>query len=244
MSVRSSRNSSPEPMPDASAVIVAAGAGRRMGGAAGGSRKQYLEIAGEPVLLRALRPFLDHPRVGHVAVVLPPEDLAAPPAWLAELPVSRVAGGAERGDSVWNGLRAVEGRGALVLIHDGARPFVSADLIDRVLAAAVHGGAVAALPATDTLKEVDADGRVAATVDRSRFWHAQTPQAFRYDDIVAAHRAAREAGVAATDDAALAERHGVPVYVVEGDPANIKVTRPFDLEIAGILARGLRRPAG
>src|SRR5690554_4002635 len=137
------------------AVVVAGGSGRRMG-----ARKQYLEIAGEPVLLRALRPFLAHPRIDTVVVVLPADDLAAPPAWLASLPVTRVAGGAERADSVWNGLQSLPADTHTVLVHDGARPFASRELIDRIIAASAEHGAIAAAPMTDTVKEADPGGAV------------------------------------------------------------------------------------
>lgn len=218
----------------AAAVIVAGGRGLRVGGPV---RKQYVEIGGVPVLLRAVRTFLAHPRVGWTVVVLPEEDAAAPPAWLASLPVRVVAGGAERGDSVWSGLRAVPDAADAVLIHDGARPFVGADVIDRVLDACATRGAIAALPVTDTIKEVG-DGRViTGTPPRARLWQAQTPQGFPRAALLDAYRRARAGGVAATDDAALFERYAGPVVVVEGDETNLKVTRPADLLVAEAIAR-------
>jgi 2-C-methyl-D-erythritol 4-phosphate cytidylyltransferase len=236
--VSSSGASSPDAPPRAAAVVVAGGSGRRMG--AGGVRKQYLELLGEPILLHALRPFLDHPAVHAVVAVLPADDAASPPAWLRDLPVSLVAGGAERGDSVCNGLEAVPRGIDLVLIHDGARPLVSREVIDRVLAAAGEGGAVPGVRATDTLKEEDGGGRVERTLDRSRLWHAQTPQGFPLALIRELHRRARAEGWSGTDDASLCERYGVPVRLVEGSPENLKVTRPLDLVVAEALARGLR----
>lgn len=241
MSGRSSDSSFPDPPTPAAAIIVAGGSGRRMG-APGTVRKQYLEILGEPVLLRAVRPFLEHPRVGQVVVVLPPADVHDLPSWLRALPVHFVAGGAERSDSVWNGLLAVPPGHDLVLIHDGARPFVTRAVIDRVLARAPAGGAVAAVRVSDTLKAVDDEGRIVSTVDRSRLWQAQTPQGFPLATIRAAHRRAREDAWQATDDASLCERLGVPVHVVEGDPANLKITHPGDLVIAEALARALLVP--
>jgi 2-C-methyl-D-erythritol 4-phosphate cytidylyltransferase len=221
--------------PDASAVVVAGGAGRRFGGPV---RKQYLELAGEPVLLRAVRPFLAHPRVGAVVVVLPPGDLASPPAWLAELPVELAPGGAERGDSVRAGLLRTPAHLPYVLVHDGARPFVDAALIGRVLERCAPGtGAIAALPLHDTLQEVDAEGTVTGTPDRRRFRQAQTPQGFPRELLLRAYERARAEGVAATDDAALFARYAGPVRVVPGDPANLKVTRPEDLPLAEALAR-------
>jgi 2-C-methyl-D-erythritol 4-phosphate cytidylyltransferase len=240
MSESWSGTSSPDASPRAAAIVVAGGSGRRMGEAAAGVRKQYLELVGEPILLWALRPFLRHPRVVATVVVLPAEDVDDPPEWLRGLPVSLVAGGAERSDSVWNGLRAVPERVELVLIHDGARPLVGAEVIDRVLARAAEGGAVPALPATDTLKEADEEGRVRATLDRSRLWHVQTPQGFPLPMIRDAHRRAREEGWIGTDDASLCERYGFPVRLVQGDAENLKVTRPLDLAVAEALARRLR----
>ncbi|CAN5685917.1 2-C-methyl-D-erythritol 4-phosphate cytidylyltransferase [soil metagenome] len=236
MSALSLRASFPESASRAGAVIVAAGAGRRLGGEV---RKQYLEIAGEPVLLRAIRPFLAHPEIGAVVVVLPPEDVLDPPGWIRELEVTLAPGGAERGDSVWSGLIALPAEADPVLIHDGARPFVSAGIIERVLAGARSGGAIAALRVADTIKVVDEEGRIETTLDRSRLWQAQTPQGFPREVILGAHRRARQDGVAATDDAALCERYGSRVGVVEGSAENIKITRPADLVLAEAVARSV-----
>jgi 2-C-methyl-D-erythritol 4-phosphate cytidylyltransferase len=218
----------------AAAVVVAGGSGRRFGGPV---RKQYLWVGGEPVLLRAIRPFLHHPRIGSVVVVLPPDDVAHPPPWLAELPVTIVAGGAERGDSVLNGLMAVGVDADRVLVHDGARPFVTPDVIDRVLDA--EGGAIAAVPVTDTIQRVAADGVIVDTPDRATLWQAQTPQGFPRAALIEAYRQARAEGVAATDDAAVFARYAGPVRVVMGAHGNLKVTRPEDLPIAEAIAAGL-----
>ncbi|CAN5233135.1 2-C-methyl-D-erythritol 4-phosphate cytidylyltransferase [soil metagenome] len=216
----------------AGAVIVAAGAGLRFGGAV---RKQYVEVAGEPLLRRAVRPFAEHPGIAHVVIVLPPEDVASPPPWLAGLG-SVVAGGEERTDSMRNGVEALSAEADPVLIHDGARPFPSRELIDRVLAVARHSPVLPALPATDTLKQVNADGRVLGTLDRDGVWLAQTPQGFPRQTLERLHACARHDGIHCTDDAALAERCGEPVRVVRGAAANLKVTHPEDLELAGALA--------
>lgn len=215
-------------------MVVAGGTGLRVGGPV---RKQYLEIAGLPVLLRAVLPFLHHPRITRVAVVLPAGDAASPPPWLAALDVRLLAGGRERGDSVLHGLRALEDESPdLVLVHDGARPFVTRDVIDRVLDACREGGAIAAVPVTDTIKQVDGDGVITATPDRARLWQAQTPQGFPYHAIRDAYERAARDGLAATDDAAVYERHHGPVRVVMGSPRNLKVTRPDDLLLAEALA--------
>jgi len=227
----------------AAAIVVAGGSGRRVGGSV---PKQYLEIAGEPVLLRALRPFLDHPRIARTIVVLPPGDAMDPPSFLRGLPIEIVPGGAERGDSVWSGLQSVEEDDGIdaVLIHDGARPFATRGVIDRVLDACVGGGAIAAVPVTDTIKEVASDGTIAGTPDRARLWQAQTPQGFPRLGIARAYRLARADGVAATDDAALFERYVGPVRVVMGSHRNFKVTQPGDLAVAGALALAPEAGAG
>ena len=213
------------------AVLPAGGAGLRMGGV----RKQYTELAGEPVLLRSLRPFLEHPEVEWVVVVLPAGDVDDPPF---ELPagVTVVAGGAERGDSVRNGLAVVPEAADAVLIHDAARPLLPGVVVERVLRAIGGGtGAIAAVPVADTLKRVDADGRITATVDRSGLWRAQTPQGFPRATIAEAYARAAAEGVTGTDDAALVERYGGRVTVVEGDTRNLKITRPEDLRLAELL---------
>jgi len=225
-------SSASSPEPRAAAVIVAGGSGRRIGGPV---RKQYLEIDGIPVLLRAVVPFLSDPRIQQVVVVIPADDVEAPPPWLASLGVRIVAGGAERGDSVRNGLAAVEAEADFVLVHDGARPFVSSEVIDRVLEAA-PSAAIAAVPVTDTMKEVDGDGAITGTPDHARLWQAQTPQGFPREGLARAYARAREEGLAATDDAALYERYVGPVRVVMGSYRNLKVTRPADLAIAEALA--------
>lgn len=218
----------------AAALVVAGGSGRRMGACI---RKQYLEIGGEPVLLRALRPFLAHPAFVAVIAVLPEEDAASPPEWLAALGATVIAGGPERGDSVWNGLAALPGGVERVLIHDGARPFVSRAVVDRVLSGCGERGVVAAVPVTDTIKEVDPNGVVVGSPARTRLWRAQTPQGFPCSALVEAYRAARRDGFAATDDASVFARYAGEVRVVEGAEENLKVTTPPDLVVAEAIAQ-------
>jgi 2-C-methyl-D-erythritol 4-phosphate cytidylyltransferase len=217
-------------------VVVAGGAGRRVGGDV---PKQFVEIRGRAVLQRALETFLEHPAVESVVVVLPAETVVAPPRWLASSGAVLVAGGAERSDSVRNGLQALPPGIETVLVHDGARPFVSRALVDRILAAARDGPVIPAIPVSDTVKEVDVDGRILSTPDRARLRQAQTPQAFPLALLLEAHR---RAPAGATDDAALVERLGARVRIVEGDVENIKITRPVDLLLADALAA--RRDAG
>ena len=235
MSERSSPPSSPD-RPRVAAVVVAGGDGRRMSGGSAAVRKQYAMLLDQPVLAWAVHAFVEHARVGSVIVVLPPADAGDPPGWLRELDVSVTPGGNSRMESVRNGLRALSRETDLVLVHDGARPFVSGALIDRVIDAADGIGVVPALRATDTLKEVAAGGEILSTIDRGRVWHAQTPQAFPHATLLAAHQDAEREGWEATDDAALFERIGARVRVVEGDPENLKITYPFDLEVARLIA--------
>jgi 2-C-methyl-D-erythritol 4-phosphate cytidylyltransferase len=217
------------------AVLPAGGSGTRVGG----TPKQYLPLAGKPVLLRSLHPFLEHPEVEWVIVALPPAHVEDPPVPLPA-GVRVVPGGAERGESVRHALGAVPEVADVVVIHDAARPLLTADVLDRTLRAVVPGvGAIAALPVADTLKRVDGEGRIVETIDRRGLWRAQTPQAFPRDLIVEAHRRAVAEGVTATDDAALVERYGGRVVVVRGDSRNLKVTRPEDM---GLAERLLGRP--
>lgn len=201
----------------------------------GGRKKQFLTLDGEPVLLRALRPFLRRSDVLQIAVALPPEDLDDPPGWLREADprILLVAGGTSRGASVRAGLDALSGAVAWVAVHDGARPLLDDETLERCLAVARTGvGAVAGWPAVDTVKEVDAEGRVVRTPDRATLWRAQTPQVFPRAVLASAYRGASEAELGATDDASLVESRGGEVRMVRGSPRNIKVTRPADLSLA------------
>ena len=208
------------------ALIVAAGRGTRIGASL---PKQYLPLAGEPLLRHTLRALAAHPRISGVRAVIHPDDrehYERAARGLDLLPP--VPGGAQRQDSVRLGLESLaELDPDTVAIHDGARPFVETTLIDRVLEAlASTPGAIPALAVADTLKR-GRDGRIAETVDRSQLWRAQTPQAFRFREILAAHRAA--AGLELSDDAAVAERAGLAVSLVAGSETNLKVTAPDDL---------------
>jgi 2-C-methyl-D-erythritol 4-phosphate cytidylyltransferase / 2-C-methyl-D-erythritol 2,4-cyclodiphosphate synthase len=226
------------------AIIAAAGEGRRLGAAL---PKQLLDIGGRTILERSVAAFADHDRVDEVIVVLPAALAAAPPEWLAaSRPAPRlriVAGGERRQDSVANAFDRVAAHADVVLVHDAARPFVSAALISRAIDAAVeHGAAIVALPARDTVKRVEAAGGhpvITGTIPRDTVYLAQTPQAFRRDVLRAAVALGRS-GVDATDEAMLAEQAGHRVHVVEGDPANVKITTSGDLEAA----RQRLRPAG
>ncbi len=218
------------------ALVVAAGRGRRFGG---DLPKQYIDLAGRPVLRHSLATFAAHPQVDAVRVVIHPDDRPPYEGAAAGLGLLEpVPGGAERQDSVRLGLLSLaELAPDVVLIHDGARPFADAGLIGRVIAALdQHPAAVPALPVSDTLKRGDG-GTITGTVDRSGLWRAQTPQGFRFDAILAAHQAV--VGQELTDDAAVAERAGLTVALVAGSEDNVKVTTAADIE------RALRQfPAG
>jgi len=221
------------------AIIAAGGRGLRFGGA---RPKQLLSLDGRTLLERSVEAFLVHPSIDEVVVALPSEIVQDPPLHLldAAKPLRMVAGGARRQDSVSNAFQAAAAASDLFLIHDAARPFVSADLIGRTIeAAARHGAAVAALEAIDTVKRVHSSDPASAgfglvvqeTLDRKTIFLAQTPQGFRRD-VLAAAVALGQSGVEATDEAALAERAGYAVHVVTGDPDNVKITTADDLHAA------------
>jgi 2-C-methyl-D-erythritol 4-phosphate cytidylyltransferase len=212
-------------------AVPAAGMGTRMGGV----RKPFLDLSGKPLLLWALRPFLQHPQVVAVVVALGESDFETPPDWLVEADprIQVVSGGETRGDSVREALKALPESVEVVAVHDAARPLVTGEIIDRCLAEVGPArGAVAGWPAVDTLKEVAWGGRIVGTPNRDRIWHAQTPQIFPRDLLWKAYQKAQEDGVTDTDDSALVERIGGEVVMVSGSPFNLKVTRPEDLPLA------------
>jgi 2-C-methyl-D-erythritol 4-phosphate cytidylyltransferase/2-C-methyl-D-erythritol 2,4-cyclodiphosphate synthase len=211
------------------AIIAAGGVGRRLGADV---PKQLLEIGGESILKRSVAAFLAHPRVTEVIVALPPALASSPPGWLGAARL--VCGGESRQVSVAQAFDAVAESSEIVLVHDAARPFVTPEIISRAIDGALeHGAAIAAVNVSDTVKRVTADGAavIAETLPREQIYLAQTPQAFRravLRDAVAAGRS----GVAATDEAALAEQAGYAVHIVDGDASNMKVTTAADLEAA------------
>ncbi len=219
------------------ALIVAAGRGVRAGGDAG-LPKQYQTIAGEPVLHRALIPFCQHAAIGTVRAVIGIDDRELYAAATRDLTGQlgpAIIGGATRQASVLAGLEALSSTPPdIVLIHDAARPFVTAGLIDRVLdALARHKGVVPAIAVADTLKRTGVDGLVSKTVDRTGLVAVQTPQGFRYSEILDAHRAAAKSGTSSlTDDAGVAEWAGSAVGTVAGEPKNRKLTSAEDIAMA------------
>ena len=214
-----------------SAIIAAGGRGARLGA---DRPKQLLPLGGRTILQRSVDAFVGHDRIAEVVVALPSDLIADAFEYLqaSAKPLAVVDGGARRQDSVANAFALVASRADIVVIHDAARPLVSADLIRRTLDAAVaYGAAIAAQPATDTVKRGNADGVIVGTLPRDEIFLAQTPQAFRVAvlrDALALARGAAEA----TDEAALAERAGHRVQLVAGDAQNVKITTADDLALA------------
>jgi 2-C-methyl-D-erythritol 4-phosphate cytidylyltransferase/2-C-methyl-D-erythritol 2,4-cyclodiphosphate synthase len=218
-------------------VVVAGGRGARLGA---DRPKQYLSCAGRPLIVHTLEALAGSFPFSAVTVVIGPDDRILYDQAVAHLTASAAAalgppaiGGGTRQQSVLAGLEALAGAAPdIVLVHDAARPFPSVDLVERAIEAAErHGAAAPGTAMSDTVKQVDVDGRVVATPPRSTLRAVQTPQAFRFPLILAAHRRAAAAGVGdLTDDVAVAEWAGAPAYVFEGDPANVKVTTMQDLK--------------
>jgi 2-C-methyl-D-erythritol 4-phosphate cytidylyltransferase len=218
-------------------VVPAAGRGARVGGEV---PKQYLPIAGKPMLMHTLERLAAHPRIAGLMVVLEAGD-ARWPKWLTfdEKPVATTIGGAERADSVLAGLCALRDKmeeSRFVLVHDAARPCVRAADVSRLIEQGIPaGGALLATPVRDTLKRADAKGRAIATEPREARWRALTPQLFRLGELVQALESARDAGIAVTDEAMAMERAGHRPLLVEGSEDNIKVTTPADFALAEFL---------
>ncbi len=215
------------------AVVPAGGMGVRMGGP---RPKQYLSLAGLPLLVHALRGLLSSKGVSGVVLAVPPGRVDATRRVLRRHRIGGVLavleGGSSRQESVWYALQAVPVDTQWVMVHDAVRPFITRDLVERVLAAARRvGAATCGMAVRDTVKRV-AEDTVRATVERDGLWLTQTPQAFRRDVLWEAHDKARRDGFAATDDAMLVERLGAPVAMVPGVPYNVKITTPDDLRIA------------
>ena len=216
------------------AVVPAAGSGRRFGG---DTPKQYLNVAGRPLLEHTLRALLAHPGIDAAMVAIAPDD----PYWagwreMEGKPIYTCMGGGERADSVLAALMALPAtvdEDQWVLVHDAARPCVPAMDLTKLIALgqADPVGALLAAPVRDTVKSVDPSGRIVRTEPRERLWRALTPQMFRRGGLTRALRAAIKAGVAVTDEAAAMERLGLKALVVEGDEANVKVTTPADLSV-------------
>ena len=217
------------------AIIVAAGQGRRM---AGDRRKQYLTLAGIPILTRTLMVFTRCDTVDEIILVVPEDDIDFCRETILETDylnrkITLIPGGKRRQDSVFNGLINVNPNCSIVVIHDGVRPFVLNEHITKCIDGAKHFGAcIVGVPAYETLKQVDPSDHIIRTLKRDDIWLAQTPQAFRHELIRQAHDRARIENFAVTDDASLVERLGATVKIVKGSRRNIKITVQEDLSMA------------
>jgi 2-C-methyl-D-erythritol 4-phosphate cytidylyltransferase len=221
-----------------SAVILAAGKGSRM---KAGINKQFLMLRDKPIIVYTILAFEECAEIDEIILVTAPDELDFfKSAILEKYSFSKVkkliVGGAERQQSAFNGIEAVSPESDTVLIHDGARPFVSKQtIIDCIEQAKLYGAVSAGMPSKDTVKLVDESDMVSSTPDRRRVWLTQTPQAFRKDIIIAAHEQAIEKSIAATDDAMLAELAGYKVKMVAAGYENIKITTPEDIALAEAL---------
>ena len=225
------------------AIIPAAGFGVRM---KAHIPKQFLKLDGKPILAVTLGKMNGCPLVDGIILVVPKDDINFCISEIVQKyhinkALKVTAGGKRRQDSVRAGIEAIEGKYDCVLIHDGVRPFVKSETIkNSIEAMKVERAVITAVPAKDTVKKVSEEGYVVKTYDRKLLWLVQTPQVFRYDDILDAHRRAyTEAWDEVTDDAMLMEKLGIPVKIIPGSEENIKVTTPHDLEYAEfLLSRG------
>ncbi len=224
------------------AVLVAAGSGRRMGSPSGARPKQMLPLAGKPLIAYSIDVFSAMEEIQALCIVTQPE-------WRKEIealdairtlrkPLYWATGGDRRQDSARNGLRALPADTSLVAIHDAARPFPPPQAIAKALQyARKHGGAILAMPVTDTIKKMGNDGVIADTVDRSSLWAAQTPQVFQRDLLMRAYAYADEKGIDVTDDASACEALGHSIGIIPGSRFNLKVTTPEDLILAEAIAQ-------
>ena len=216
-------------------LIAAAGKGQRMRGRV---KKQFIPLEGMPLLFYALKTFEEFEGIESMYLVLDKGDFEyCMGDIIQKYGISKVSqlvpGGERRQDSVWNGLKAMEGHCDMVIVHDGVRPFVSPEILKRLMTAMEDAQAVVtAIPALDTIKRVDGMGIVLDTLQRNTLFHIQTPQGFRYGLIKEAYTRGLREGIQGTDDAYFVERMGIPVKVIEGSSFNIKITTPEDIVLA------------
>lgn len=223
--------------PHAFALIPAAGMGKRMGAS---MNKQYLQLGGIPIVARTLQVFQDSPLISGIVLVIPEDEIPYCRREVVEKHqlskvLTVVPGGSERQHSVLNGLQALQDHAApddIILIHDGVRPFIDEPILQQSIDLAATGvGALVAVQTKDTIKVVQ-NGAVISTPERSTLWQAQTPQSFRFEQILAAHHRALQEGFLGTDDCSLLERFNGTVKIVNGSYRNIKITTPEDLVLA------------
>jgi 2-C-methyl-D-erythritol 4-phosphate cytidylyltransferase len=214
-------------------IIPAAGQGKRMGA---GKNKQFLQIGNKPLIIQTLQVFAQDEWCKKIILVGNELELDNMHSLVEQFglikPIIIIAGGKERQQSVYHGIKTLEDNNQIILIHDGARPFISREIIHEVVEKANEtGAAIVAVPVKDTIKKVDYQ-EVVETLERSGLWAVQTPQAFRLSIVRNAHQRAEEDGFLGTDDASLVEKYGLTVCVVHGSYFNIKITTPEDLILA------------
>jgi 2-C-methyl-D-erythritol 4-phosphate cytidylyltransferase len=220
------------------AIITAAGFGKRMGT---DKPKQYLELSNKPILIHTLEKFEKARLIDEIILVTDPSSVTiVREIILGKYPSPKVkkivAGGEQRQDSVAKGLANVSPGCEIVCVHDGVRPFITPELIDKSVEEAMsHGACIVAIPMKDTIKRVDEEGQIVETVERSGLWRAQTPQTFKFNILKEAFEKAFETGFYGTDEAMLVERINKEICILSGDERNIKITTPDDLKIAETL---------
>ncbi len=223
-----------------SAIIVAGGRGTRMNGPV---PKQYLEVGGRPILSHTVLVMDKCKNIDDLIVVVPENDIDfCRRTIISPLRLQKnyqlVPGGKKRNDSVYNGLKVLDNRTDVVIIHDGVRPFIKPEQVDACIAGSISSGAcILGIPVSDTLKSINQAGYIDGTLERSGIWYAQTPQAFRYDVIRKAHENAKREVNNVTDDAILVERMGIHVKIIMGSKKNIKITTLEDLELARVILK-------
>ncbi len=219
-----------KPSPDVAVILPAGGQGFRLGG----ERKQFRRLGGKPIYLQTLRVFLEHPRVAHIVLVVPEDAMPSVRETLHRDGIDTptvVAGGKTRQQSVFAGLLSCP-PSSYVLVHDAVRPFIRPEQVSEVIRAVERYGAAApAIPVTDTVRRAE-EGLFGQTVSREDLFAMQTPQGFRTDWLLEAHRRAADEGFESTDDVELVRRIGHPVHVAPGDPLNIKITGPYEWDLA------------
>jgi len=228
----------------AAAIITAGGLGKRFGGKEGEALpKQFIPLSGKPVIVYSIESFESSELIREIILVVPDAWIDYTKSEIVDkFHLSKVtkiiAGGTQRQQSVENGLNALSNKPEIVVIHDAVRPFVTLDIIEEVVAeVSKSDGAIAAIPATDTLKKSSPEQNIENTVPRDNIWFAQTPQAFRYGTLKEAFEKAAQDGYLATDESQLLEKLGMEVKLVKGSKYNIKITTPEDLEMGELILK-------
>lgn len=225
----------------AAVIITAGGLGKRFGDKGDKLPKQFIPLSTKPIIAHSIETFESSDFIKEIILVVPDNWVEYTKAQIVDKfdikKVSKViAGGAERQESVERGFKSLSSKPEIVAVHDGVRPFISLDIIEKVLKQAANsGGAITAIPATDTIKQASSEQIIEKTVARNKIWFAQTPQAFKYEIFLEAFEKASEDGYLGTDEAELVERLGIEVKLVLGSKNNIKITTPEDLKLGELI---------